>query len=485
MSNSIRVNFLYSAILTVSNYFFPFITYPYVSRVLGVEKIGICNFVDGIIHYFILFSMLGIVSVGIREIAKNRNDTQKINRAFSTLFLLNTISTTIVLAILISCIFFIPKFYIYKELMLIGVLKLISNYLLIEWLYKGLENFKLITQRTIIIKIVYVISIFVFVQNESDFIVYYLLTVLMITFNAIYNLLYARKLISFSFVEVNMKYYIKPFFTIGIYMLLTSMYVSFNVAYLGFVANDIEVGYYTTATKIYTIIISLFTAFTGVMLPRMSALLEEGRMQDFRKMILKSYNAFFCFAFPVILLSVTFAPQIIEIIAGKGYEGAITPMRIVMPLMLVIGIEQILVVQILMPLQKDKAIFVCSFVGAIIGVIMNMCLVNIYKSVGSSLVWVSSELVVLCVCQYYVYKYVRIGFPLNVILKNILCAIPIILIIYFLYNFWDVSQYCKLLIMIVVVPIYFILVQVYIVKNDLVVSLVNKSRFLHDLLFTK
>ena len=172
MSNSIRVNFLYSAILTVSNYFFPFITYPYVSRVLGVEKIGICNFVDGIIHYFILFSMLGIVSVGIREIAKNRNDTQKINRAFSTLFLLNTISTTIVLAILISCIFFIPKFYIYKELMLIGVLKLISNYLLIEWLYKGLENFKLITQRTIIIKIVYVISIFVFVQNESDFIVY-------------------------------------------------------------------------------------------------------------------------------------------------------------------------------------------------------------------------------------------------------------------------------------------------------------------------
>lgn len=115
MSNSIRVNFLYSAILTVSNYFFPFITYPYVSRVLGVEKIGICNFVDGIIHYFILFSMLGIVSVGIREIAKNRNDTQKINRAFSTLFLLNTISTTIVLAILISCIFLFLSFIFIKS----------------------------------------------------------------------------------------------------------------------------------------------------------------------------------------------------------------------------------------------------------------------------------------------------------------------------------------------------------------------------------
>ena len=70
---SIKKNFLYSSILTTANYLFPFLTYPYVARVLGVTNVGICNFVDSIINYFIIFSMLGIGTVGIREIAKYKN----------------------------------------------------------------------------------------------------------------------------------------------------------------------------------------------------------------------------------------------------------------------------------------------------------------------------------------------------------------------------------------------------------------------------
>ena len=73
---SIKKNFLYSSILTTANYIFPFLTYPYVSRVLGVNNIGICNFVDSVVNYFILFSMMGINIVGIREIAKVKNDKE-------------------------------------------------------------------------------------------------------------------------------------------------------------------------------------------------------------------------------------------------------------------------------------------------------------------------------------------------------------------------------------------------------------------------
>lgn len=75
---SIKKNILYSSILTTANYVFPLLTYPYVSRVLGVEKIGLCNFVDSIINYFILFSMMGINIVGIREIAKKKNDQESL-----------------------------------------------------------------------------------------------------------------------------------------------------------------------------------------------------------------------------------------------------------------------------------------------------------------------------------------------------------------------------------------------------------------------
>lgn len=98
---SIKKNFLYSSILTTANYLFPFLTYPYVARVLGVTNVGICNFVDSIINYFIIFSMLGIGTVGIREIAKYKNNSTKLNETFSGLFLINFISTFIVLLVLI------------------------------------------------------------------------------------------------------------------------------------------------------------------------------------------------------------------------------------------------------------------------------------------------------------------------------------------------------------------------------------------------
>ena len=258
MSN-IKKNFFYSSILTTANYIFPILTYPYVSRVLGVNNIGICNFIDSIINYFILFSMMGIATIGIREVAACK-DREERNKIFNGLFFLNTLSTTIMLITLITAIFFIPELYEYKELMFVGAFKLFFNYLLVEWLYKGLEYFKFITIRTLIVKVIYVVSVFVFVRKANDYFVYYLLLSMMVVINAIINILYARKFVTFTFKKLTIRPFVKPFFIFGFYMFLTSMYSSFNVAYLGFVSGEVEVGYFTTATKLFSILLALYTA---------------------------------------------------------------------------------------------------------------------------------------------------------------------------------------------------------------------------------
>ena len=67
---SIKLNFIYNAILTMSGYLFPLIVYPYVSRILGVANMGACNFVDSIVEYFTIISMMGMNIMGVREIAK-------------------------------------------------------------------------------------------------------------------------------------------------------------------------------------------------------------------------------------------------------------------------------------------------------------------------------------------------------------------------------------------------------------------------------
>lgn len=469
---NIKKNFLYSSFLTTANYIFPLLTYPYVSRVLGVTNIGICNFVDSIIQYFILFSMMGINIVGIREIAACNGNRHKLSKAFNSLFWLNTITTIIALIILSIAVVTVNQLREHWDMMAVGAMKLLTNFMLVEWLYKGLEEFKFITIRTIIVKLAYVASVFIFVQNQDDYVVYYLLTVLMVAINAFVNLVYSRNFIFFSIHVSDIRKYTKQFFLLGIYGLLTSMYTTFNVAYLGFVAGETEVGYYTTASKFFHILIALFTAFTGVMLPRMSSLLSEGKIDEFKKYLTKSVEILFIFSIPVIIVTTIYAPIIIKIVAGEGYEGAALPMRIIMPLILIIGYEQIIIIQGLMPLKQDKAILRNSIAGALVGIILNVALVSSFKSVGSSIVWIVSEIVVLISAQYYIGKAIGIKFPHKQLKKWIAINLPLTGIVVGIYmsplgNLW--SSFVAGIICIV----YFAVTQFFI-PNDVVVGLVNR-----------
>ncbi len=470
---SIKKNFLYSSILTAANYLFPMLTYPYVSRVLGVSNIGVCAFVDGIINYYILFSMMGIGVLGIREAAKNKGNKENLSRAFSGIFVLNAIFTGIAIAALITSIYIIPKFLIYKELMFVGVMKLLFNFLLVEWLYKGLEDFKYITVRTLLVKILYVVSVFIFVREESDYMAYYILSVLMVVFNALFNIAYSRHFVGFKIRELNVRSYAKPALILGFYTMLTSMYTTFNVAYLGFVAPSSEVGYYTTATKLYSILMAVFTAFTGVMLPRMSSYVSSGQMDKFKSLLGKSQNALISFSYPVIIYSTVLAPDIIRVLSGAGYEGAVTPMRIVMPLMFIIGYEQILVIQTLMPLKQDRAILVNSILGAMTGLVLNFALVGSLFSTGSAMVWICSEAVVLVAAQFRIKKCIGLEFPIKMVARHLVGNIPLLALMVCLFVFIDIPAFLRLVAGALLLVAYTVFYQ-YKIKNELFMNMTGK-----------
>lgn len=463
----IKTNFIYSSILTVSNFLFPLLTFPYISRVLGVSNVGIYNWVGGIIQYFIIFSMMGIAIVGIREVAKNKGDSIELSKTFSSLLTLTLLTTIISLAVLFVLMVFVPKIADYKEMFYIGAANIFVNLFLVEWFFKGIENFKYITLRSIIVKSLYVISVFVFVRHRDDYITYYILTVSAVVLNALFNWIYSRKFVHFDFKSIYLKPYIKPFLILGIYLLFNSMYSTFNVAYLGFVGGNKEVGFYTTATKLYGILLAFFSAFTGVMLPRISALVAENDFKEVNRLIGRSFDILYTFCFPIIIFFVVFAPQVISIIAGKGYEGSILPMRIVMPLMLIIGTEEILIIQLLMPLNKDKAIFINSVIGAVVGICFAIILVKNYHSVGSSIVWVLSELSILISASYFVNKYIGIKIPYGMVLLKFLYSIPYILICYVMLKLFN-SSFVILAIGGIVFLIYFILDDIYFSKNNFI-----------------
>ena len=467
---SLKKNFIYNAILTMSGYIFPLMVYPYVSRVLGVANIGACNFVDSIVEYFTILSMMGMNTIGIREIAKCKNDQQKLDNVFSQLFSLNTLTTITAIIILIIATNIVPKFAPYKDLLYIGVGKLFFNYMLINWFFQGLENFKYIAARTIFVKILFVISVFLFVKTETDVKLYYFLVALTWAGNGIINFIYAKKYVSFNFTLKINKAIIGSFFILGVYWFMNSMYTTLNVAFLGFATNDIEVGYYTTANKLLTMIMTMFTALTSVMVPRVSVALKSNDNSEAKALIRKAINALMLFAIPLIFFVFPFSQELIYLMSGKGYEGATTPLQIMTPLFFLVGYDQIIVLQTLLPMGKDKDILRNSILAASVGIISNIFLTLNFGKNGSAIVLILAELSVLLSSQFCVTKYLGLKIPFKLIIKHIIGFSPIIIICYVIKYFIN-SYVISLIVSASIICCYIFLAGRFILKNSILTNL--------------
>lgn len=424
LQSSIKKNFAYKSVLTLSTYLINFITFPYVARVLGVERIGLVNFVDNTVNYFLLFATMGVGLLGVREIAAVKEDKKRRDQVYSSMLALNLLFTLVSLGIYLLCISTIPKLCQYDELFYIGTAKILFTVFLVEWFFTGVENFRYITLRSILIKVLYIISVFLFVRDTSDYRLYFILTVGVVVLNALINQLYIRKFVRVRWNNIQLFKYLKQNVTLGIYTLMTSMYLTFNVMYLGLESNNTEVGYYTTAFKLYSVILGFFTAFTNVMLPRMSSLLANGEKDRFQELVNRSFSVMSTCCIPLILCSMILTPQIIYILSGPGYEGAILPMRIIMPAAFVVGIDQVLAIQVLMPMKKDKVLLMASIIGAVVSLLINLLVVPSVASVGSTIVLVCSETVVTGTYVVYVLSKGLAWIPIKVIGKSVSYSLP-------------------------------------------------------------
>ncbi|MBQ0075363.1 MAG: oligosaccharide flippase family protein [Prevotella sp.] len=464
---SIKRNFAYSSILTISSYLFPLITYPYVSRTLGVSGIGIVNFVDSIIDYAILISMMGISIVGIREIASCKNDKEKRSNIFSSLLVLNSISTIIAIIIVAMAMFIIPQLQPYKELLSVGLCKLLMNLFLTEWLFIGMEDFPYITKRSLFVKCIYIASIFIFIQDKTNISTYYILTVSSVVINALINIRYARRFVHFSFKNIKLKPYLKIYFSNGFYKLVTSLYLSLNIAWLGIITDTIQVGYYTTATKLYTIIIALFTAFTSVMLPRLSSLLSEGKTTEFWQKIQLSFEAILFFSFPVITFCIINGDSILSVLVGKGFEGSYLPFRLIMPLILVIGFSQIFVLQILLPMKKDNIVLRNAIIGALTSIIINLIIVKHLGAVGSAITWICSESIVAIASYVTICSFSKLNLPYKRFLEYLAAYTPIVIFLLISHYYLGYNNLLLLAITGGVALIYTFIIQKKYLKSEI------------------
>lgn len=400
---SITLNFIMNAILTMSSFIFPLITFPYVSRVLLPVGTGKVSFATSIVSYFAMFAQLGIPTYGIRACAKVRDNKEELTRTVQELVIINFIMSCIAYVVFAVALFTVPKMAQDKPLFLIISTTIFFNLIGMEWLYKALEQYTYITMRSIAFKFLALILMFLFVHEQEDYVIYGAITIVAAVGSNIFNLINVHKYIFIKPVGgYDLMRHMKAVSTFLAMSVATTIYTNLDTAMLGFMKGDAEVGYYNAAVRIKSILVSLVTSLGTVLLPRASYYVEHGLKDEFLRITKMALHFVWLIATPMMLFFIIFAEEGIFFLSGEAYANAILPMQIIMPTLLFIGMSNILGIQMLVPMGKEKTVLHSEIAGAIVNVIVNALLIPAFGASGAAVGTVIAELVV------WLYQYVAL-----------------------------------------------------------------------------
>lgn len=404
MAQSVKVNYILNLINTGTQMLFPLITFPYVCRVIEADGIGQINFFQSIISYISLFTCLGIPMYAIREIARDRSDVVQMNRTAMEILLLHSMLTLVGYAIVAILCLTVPQIQVNIPLFLILSLTIFFTAIGCEWFYQGIEDFKYITIRGLIIKTVSVVLLFIFVKSKTDLLYYGCYTVFGVLGGNIFNFFRLRKYIhreNIIFSELHIKRHIKPVLKVFSFSVVTSIYLQLNTVLLGFLKNALAVGYFAAATKVMQMLLTMSVCLGSVMMPRASHLIAENKEAEFNRLIQKSYDFTLAIALPMTIGLIFCAPSLITALCGVKFEHSILPSQIIAPIILMVAISNIFGIQVLFPKGKINIVTLCCGIGAVADLILNLCLIPFFSYIGTSIAYLGAE-VATTVSMYFI-----------------------------------------------------------------------------------
>lgn len=472
---SLKINAILNITKTLMGLVFPLITFPYASRILMPEGLGKVNFALSIISYFAIISSLGIENYGIREAAKLRDDKIQLSKFSKEIFMINMISTIVAYALLAVAIIFIPKFLEYIRLLIVSSATILFTTLGMNWLYSAVEDYLYITIRSIIFQVISLILLFLLVHSKDDYVKYAAISVVSNVGSNILNFVHSRKYISFKIDKpLKFKKHLKPIMVLFAMAVAVKIYTVLDTTMIGFLKNDYEVGIYTAATKINKIVLSLVVSIGTVLLPRLSYYSSMEDKTEFYKLAYKGFDILLLIALPSAVGLSLLSTSIVHLLSGNGYEAAILPMRIMNPIIVVIGLSNFIGIQMFMPLNKEKWTLYSVLVGAVVNFFINLFLIPIYGSVGASIATLCAEITVTLTQLILLRRFLKINKIAKSLIKYFLNSVVMGVFVYACVRFISV-EWVELVIGVIVGVVVYILILV-IEKNELIYEVLTSIK---------
>lgn len=435
---SVVKNYIYNLAYQILVLILPLVTTPYISRILGAEGVGIYSYTISIVTYFTLFGSLGIAMYAQREIAYVQDDKEKRSKIFWEVVIIRAITLTISMIVFYFTFAFRGDYSTYYKILLLEIL---ANMFDVSAFFQGMEEFKKIVRRNIIVKTISVASIFIFIKQPTDIWKYILIYTLS---NMIGNLslwFYLPKYLSkISIKELNLKKHLKPTIVLFIPQIATQIYTVLDKTMIGSIISDkAEVGYYEQSQKIVKVIMTIVTSLGTVMLPRIANDFANGKKEEIKKSILTSFNFVYFLSIPMVAGLIAVSKDLIPWFLGEGFEKAIYITYVISPIILMIGLSNVIGVQYLLPTKRQKQYTTSVIIGAVTNLILNAVLIPRFKAVGAAVGTIIAETTVTGAQLYFIRTEYNVKEILLMSIKYLTSAM-IMLVVLFSLNIFVINN---------------------------------------------
>lgn len=459
--NSLVKNSIYYILYRTINIIYPLITATYVSRVLEPDGVGEVSLAQTVVIFLVACALLGIPNYGVREISKV-NDRDELSVLFSELLIINAISTAIV-ATLYYGIIYAVELNVNRALYYIEGIILLLNVANVDWFYQGIENFKYITRRSCVVKILSVFAIFLFVNSKEDICVYAFIFAMAYAGNYLLNIINLRKYVRFTIKNIHPRRHVNKVLVLAVTYISNEIYVTMDSVMLGVLSTNSEVGYYSNSMKVIRILVNVVTAAGVALLPRLSLLRKEGDEKRLDSIINQAAQLLLLITIPSMLGMAFIADDLVIVLFGSKFDPAAPIISVLSALIVLRGFSN-LFLQVLISFGRDANTSIIYFSAMLGNMAMNYFLIQWNGGVGAALASIISEAYIMCSLYIIFKRYsmirMKAGHIGSVLLSSFLMCMTVCII------YWIIDLIYIRLILSVVAGAFVYFLSGYVTKNE-------------------
>lgn len=385
-------NYLYNATYQIFILLVPFVTIPYLSRVLGPTGIGINSYTNSIIQLFILLGGLGTNLYGSRQVAFVRDKRDELTQVFYEVTIFRLVSFLIIFLLFGVFLSFSGE---YKLFYLAQSISILAALLDVAWFFMGLENFAITVLRNIVVKVTTLIFIFVFVKKPSDLMIYILIVSFSLVFGNLTLLPSLKRYIGYpNWKNLHIQKYFWPAILLFVPQVSTQVYVLINKTLLGFLINVRVSGYFDQSDKIIKMILAIVTATGTVMMPHVANAFAKGKHDETKRYLYESFSFVSALSVPMMLGLMAVADKFVPLFFTNKFIDVVPIMMLESVVILMIAWNNVLGTQYLLPTDQTKYFIQSVVLGTIFNCLIDIPFIILWDAKGAAVATVLSELLV-------------------------------------------------------------------------------------------